>query len=72
MLEKHRPGPVDGVKAEAYMLLKFVEESEEIGVALAQLFEHLLNRMLVGGSSSDRAPLQSKANQKLVSLHRRV
>lgn len=54
------------------MLLKFVEEVEEIGVALAQLFEHLLNRMLVGGSSSDRAPLQSKANQKLVSLHRRV
>lgn len=67
VLEKQRPSPVDGVKAEAYMLIKFVEKVQEIGVALAQLFEHLLNGMLVLSAS-----LQSQPNQILVTLHRRV
>lgn len=51
LLEKQRPGPVDGIKAEAYMLIKFVDKVQEIGEALAQLFENLLNGMLVLSAS---------------------
>lgn len=51
------------------MLLKFVHKLQEIGVALVQLFQHLLNWMLVDRSATDRSPIQSKANQKLVPLH---
>lgn len=51
------------------MLLKFVHKLQEIGVALVQLFQHLLNWMLIDRSATDRSPLQSQANQKLVPLH---
>lgn len=51
------------------MLLKFVQQLEEIGVALVQLFEHLLNGMLVDGSAGARAPLQSQPNEKFVPIN---
>lgn len=67
VLEKQRPGPVNGVEAETYLLIKFIEKLKEIGVALAQLFKHLLDGMLVFST-----PLQSQPNEMLVTLHRRT
>lgn len=48
--EKTRSGPIDGVKTQAYMFFKILEQVQEIELVLVELFDYLHDRMFLPAS----------------------